>query len=236
MSSRYSMRGLSQDLGLFALALAISACSFDMFLHPTACKNTSDCGAGFSCRDDFCIEKKSVNVPSTAEPAAGISDSGVGRDGTGGSGGGSGNASAGGGGGSDPAQSIDGGPAVGDAAVGNTAPMLDGGPDVAMDASTVGPVPPYAMCVDNNACNAGEQCRVSGSRGVCSASCATATDCPTPAGVFTARVVCGTDGRCRVDCASLPGPVLAVTCPTGMTCVQEPGPQSWNPGPKTCFP
>jgi hypothetical protein len=108
--------------------------------------------------------------------------------------------------------------------------------DSSVDAS--GPLAPYGACTGAGDCNPGETCRMADGKGVCAAPCASKNECATPAGSYTALVTCGSDNQCRLDCSTTVGngPPKARTCPSGMTCVLEPGEFSWQVGTPTCYP
>lgn len=210
----------------WALAMVLSACSFDLGDHPSACRTNADCQDAYYCDRDLCVQRPSIVGESKDGGEAGSQSAG-------GAGGGAGTAGKQDGGGAGSG-AVDAGPdAAGGGASGTDASNNDA--STSQDAGLDGAapvVPPYSACTDATDCNPGETCRKSGTAGVCAAPCSAVGDCDVPSGSYTAAPTCGADHVCRLDCApSPPVPPFNRTCPAAGSCLMDTGAST-----KTCYP
>lgn len=84
-----------------------------------------------------------------------------------------------------------------------------------------GPENPYGPCAGNVDCAPIGDCTITpnfpNDASVCAPHCTETSDCPVPAGMYDAVVMCVT-GYCRIDCTSVAFQPLR-SCPSGMACV-----------------
>ena len=105
---------------------------------------------------------------------------------------------------------------VADAGMSDGSVMVDSGP-------MVDPLLAYRACTSAADCDPDAQCvqtpvLFSPTFTVCAPKCLDTTDCPVPAGSYTANVACVT-GHCVLDCTPAPVTDPLRTCPTGTTCI-----------------
>ena len=98
---------------------------------------------------------------------------------------------------------------------------MSGGMGGASGAGGMEPNEPYGPCMTNDDCAPIGDCTITpnypADATVCAPRCTATSDCPVPAGMYDAVIMCVT-GYCRIDCTSVAFEPL-LSCPTGMTCI-----------------